>query len=200
MTKEINADYIYIFSENDANRPGSEQSWSTKSRSTTLFVAHNAGIDLGGESGGTSPSPDLLQTQTIRQSNYDDAVRYSKSATSSIINPIARSANIQLEEVHIHKGSSPITSPRLSATRPKNYNGPADSSKEEGIRGDKSANILKFEKNEFGVISRDPKLNSDPKKLYDFFVSNNNKPEMVIKIQGKYSKISELKLIIKKRY
>src|ERR1051325_9756971 len=135
MTKETNADYVYIFSESDVIRPSSDKSWST---------LYNAGIDLGGgEPGGTSPPTDtstLLSTQTTRQSNYDEAIRLSKSASSFMINPIARSANIQLEEIHIHKGPSPVSSPRLIATKPKHYNGFADSSKEEGIRGDKSDN------------------------------------------------------------
>src|SRR3954452_6537398 len=135
MKKETNADYIYIFNESEVVRPSSSKSWST------LFNNAALGVDLGGnETGRISPSPDtLLPTQTTRQVNYDEALRLSESAVFlSIINPIARSANIQLEEVHVHKGPSPISSPRLLASKTKNYNGVADSSKEGVIKDDKS--------------------------------------------------------------
>jgi hypothetical protein len=190
MTKEINADYIYLFSENDVIRPSSSKSWST------LF---SSVIDLGGES--TSPPSETttnlsttLPTPTTRQSNYDDALRISQSASWSIVNPIARSANIntQLEEVYIHdekRAKSPNTSPSLLATKTKNYNGTADSSKEKSDNKDDISvttdNKFKTGKTDFGVISKDPKLNKDPKTLYNFFVSNNDKPEMAITIHGK---------------
>lgn len=197
MTKEINADYVYIFSENDVIRPSSSKSWST---------LYSSAIDLGGDS--TSPPSETatnlstsFSTPTTRQSNYDDALRISQSASLSIVNPIARSANInrQLEEVYVHdekRGKSPSTSPRLLATKTKGYNGTADSSKEKSdIKDDISTkeyqimldNKFKLGKTDFGVTSKDSKLNKDPKILYDFFLSNNDNPEMAITIHGKFS-------------
>ncbi|GES81160.1 ABC transporter [Rhizophagus clarus] len=191
MTKEINAHYVYIFSESDAIRPSSAKSWSTLFSST---------IDLGGDS--TSPPSETtnlsttLSTPTTRQSNYDDALRISQSASSSVINPIARSANIQLEEITIHdekRGKSPIASPHLLATKTKGYNGTSDSSKEKSnIKDDVSTKEyqammdkkFRLGKTDVGVISKDPKLNKDPKQLYNFFKSNNDKPEMAITIHG----------------
>ncbi|CAB4397523.1 unnamed protein product [Rhizophagus irregularis] len=185
MAKEINADYVYIFSENDVIKPSSSKSWST---------LYTSVIDLGSDS--TSPPSETAQslstsTPTTRQSNYDDALRISQSASLSIVNPIARSANInrQLEEVYVHdekRGKSPIASPRLLATKTKGYNGTADSSKEKSdIKDDTSTdNKFKLEKTDFGVISKDPKLNKEPKILYDFFLSNNDKSEMAITIHG----------------
>ncbi|RIA85725.1 hypothetical protein C1645_781269 [Glomus cerebriforme] len=189
--KKENADYIYLFNESDVIRPSSSKSWST------LF---NYGVDLGGDS--TSPPSEPTTTlsplpiPTTRQSNYDEALRLSHAASFSIVNPIARSANIQLEEIYISdekKHKSPITSPHLLATKPKNYSGTADSSKEKGdVKDDISAkeyqlmmdNELKLGKTDFGVISKDPKLNKDPKELHNFFISKNDKPEMAIAIYG----------------
>src|SRR6266540_727631 len=151
-------------------------------------------MDLGG---GTTETSTLLPTQTIRQSNYDDALRVSHSASLSIINPIARSANIQLEEIYVHeeksrKGPSPITSPNSSNTKTKNHNNRVgdsfnrSSKKNDDVKSDvptKVSQILesdkfKFEKNDFGVISKDSKLNKDAKELYEFFMLHNDKPEM----------------------
>ncbi|CAI2178535.1 16963_t:CDS:2, partial [Funneliformis geosporum] len=189
MEKEIQADYNYLFAESDAVRPSSSKSWST------LFNHP----DLGG---GTSPSSETstlsLPTQTIRQLNYDDALRVSHSASLSIINPIARSANIQLEEVSVHdekkNKESPVTSPNLYGTKTKNSNGIDDYfNKFSGKNDDKSAiktsqtltnDKFKLKKNEFGIYSKDSKLNNDSKELYKFFMSHNDKPEMSITIHG----------------
>ncbi|CAG8716672.1 3390_t:CDS:2, partial [Funneliformis mosseae] len=193
MEKEIHADYIYLFAESDAIRPSSSKSWST------LFN-HPMGVDLGG---GNSPSSETstlsLPTQTIRQSNYDDALHVSHSASSSIIDSIARSANIQLEEVSVndekrHKYSPVILSPNLSGTKTKNNNGINEyfnkfSGKNDDQNDIKASQTLtndkiKLKKNEFGVYSKDSKLNKDSKELYKFFMSHNDKPEMSITIHG----------------